>query len=72
FTPSNGIELRPFIQGFAYSGNLEEAKNLTFYANRITSNLDDYYCEAWGDIEKEIGKTEIIFDEVYDKLDCSN
>jgi hypothetical protein len=69
-TPSNGIEFRPFIQGFAYSGNLEKAKELTLHANRITSNMNDYYCEIWGDIEKDMKIQEDKVDEVYGKLNC--
>jgi len=68
--PLNGVEYRPFIQGFAYTGNWEKAKNLTMYANSITGYIGDYYCELWNEFERNTQDKNDVIEDVLKKLDC--
>lgn len=42
----NGFEYIPFIEGFGHTGDWEQVKSLTKFANRITSGLQPSLCRA--------------------------
>lgn len=44
--PDNGFEYIPFIEGFGNTGDWEQAKEMTKFANRVTSGLEPSLCGA--------------------------
>ena len=51
FTPGNGVEYIPFIEGYAYQTKWDKAREMTFMANRITSAMHPILCATWDRIE---------------------
>lgn len=47
FSPQNGVEYLPFIEGFAHTDNWKQAEKLTLQANRITKAMDKLLCPTW-------------------------
>ena len=49
----NGYELVPFIQGFAHTGNWDEAVQLSLEANRLSDKMQYLLCEVWYRIQED-------------------
>jgi hypothetical protein len=47
FTAQNGVELLPFIEGFARSGDWEQAARITKRANQLNLGMDSVLCPLW-------------------------
>ena len=74
-SPDNGLEYRPFVQAFAYSGNWEKAKDLTIQGTKMLGKRKDYnhyYCTVWGDIAKDTGIETDVIEEIINRLDCED
>jgi hypothetical protein len=54
FFPVNGVELIPFIEGYARSGQADIAADLTKLAKSLTPNMRDYTCDTWNRVAKDI------------------
>ena len=50
--PDNGFEYIPFIEGFGQTGDWEQAKEKTKFANRITAGLEPSLCGAMDRLAK--------------------
>lgn len=59
-TPTNGVELMPFIEAFAKTGDLEKSKQLTQTALALTDNISPYLCDNWNRFASEPGSSEIL------------
>jgi hypothetical protein len=44
--PDNGFEYIPFIEGLSHTGDWEQAKKMTKFANRISAGLEPSLCSA--------------------------
>lgn len=51
FRAQNGIELLPFIEGFAYQGAWQKSAQLTKRANQLTLGMDSVFCPLWKEID---------------------
>ncbi len=47
FRPQNGVEILPFLRGYAFTGNWSEARALTIQANRLTRGMKHTLCPMW-------------------------
>jgi hypothetical protein len=64
FSPANGVELIPFIEGFARNGQADVAANLNVVSLSLTENMRDYLCDTWNRMAKEI-TNDPLFDSEY-------
>lgn len=53
YSPGNGVELLPFIDGFARTGDWKTAEEMTLQANRTVKVMHPILCPIWQAIEKE-------------------
>jgi hypothetical protein len=70
----NAPELLPYIEGYAYSGNWNRAKELTQEAYRLTFRMQRILCDTWARIEKQgplDGEGQVTYDTVRLDLKCS-
>jgi hypothetical protein len=73
FSPQNGVEYIPFIEGFAHSGDWKQAQNLTLKANRITEAMNKILCPTWERLAAETAPSperDGVMAEVMAKLKC--
>ena len=73
FSPQNGVEYLPFIEGFAYTGDWQQAQKLTLQSNRITGAMDKILCPTWERLALATVSTpdrDQVMLEVEDKLGC--
>ncbi len=54
YDTSASIELMPFIEGYAHTGNFEKAIELTILARDYLRNMSPYLCDNWSRIMKEL------------------
>jgi hypothetical protein len=50
-SPRNGVELIPFVEGYAYTGKWEMSTDLTLQAKELTRQLSPMLCATWEQIE---------------------
>ena len=53
FSPGNGVEYLPFIEGFARTGKWKAAEDLTFTANDSARVMAPILCPTWQQIEQD-------------------
>jgi hypothetical protein len=53
FSPAVGMEYQPFIEGYARSGDWQQAVTLTRAANELTNNMGKSLCGEWQRLENE-------------------
>jgi hypothetical protein len=53
FTPGNGVEYLPFIEGFAHLGRWETAADLTLAAETLPRVMGPSLCATWDRLERE-------------------
>ena len=53
YSPGNGVEYLPFIEGFAHTGDWQTAEQMTLRANLITHVMSPILCSTWERIEDE-------------------
>ena len=73
FSPQNGVEYIPFIEGFANTGDWQQAQKLTLQANRITEAMNKILCPTWERLAASTAPTperDQALLEVEDKLGC--
>jgi hypothetical protein len=58
FSPGNGVEYIPFIEGFAHAGDWETAEEMTYKANDLTKMMSPILCSTWQRIEEETQPSE--------------
>lgn len=64
YKSQNGVELIPFIEGYARTGQADKAAELTVLAQALTPNMRNYTCDTWNRLAEEIhGDT--LFDAEY-------
>lgn len=51
--PGNGLELIPFIEGYAQTDQWERALELSRQSHQLTPNISPYLCKIWSGLEKE-------------------
>jgi hypothetical protein len=51
YSPHDGMEWIPFIEGYAYTGDWNQAALLTDQANARTADMGPYLCATWKRIE---------------------
>jgi hypothetical protein len=64
FSPANGVELIPFIEGYARNGQADVAANLNVVARSLTEGMRDYLCDTWNRMAKDI-TNDPLFDSEY-------
>ena len=64
YSPANGVELIPFIEGYARSGQADVAADLTKIAKSLTPLMRDYTCDTWNRIAKDV-QNDPLFDSEY-------
>ncbi len=47
FSPSNGVELIPFVEAYAWEGQAAESLNLSLEAMQLTDDLSPMLCDTW-------------------------
>ncbi|MBA4376721.1 MAG: hypothetical protein C0401_11190 [Anaerolinea sp.] len=47
YEPGNGIEMMPFIEGFARTGGAKKSLQLTIDATKKTDNISPFLCDNW-------------------------
>jgi hypothetical protein len=52
-SPGNGVELIPFIEGYAYTGEWEIASDLSRDAKELTRQLSPLLCSTWDRLEAD-------------------
>lgn len=52
YSSNNAFELIPFIEGFAHTGRIQEAYDLSNNVINYSDLMHDSICEAWGEISK--------------------
>ncbi len=67
YSPANGVELIPFIEGYARNGQAVVAANLTVVARSLTENMRDYICDTWNRMAKDMSG-DPVFAAEYDTL----
>ena len=70
-----GLELIPFIEGYAHIENWDKALSYTDNANRLAALMQPALCETWQRIENDMSNTDEIsgyVNEAYDMLECSS
>jgi len=73
FSPQNGVEYLPFIEGFAYTGDWQQAQKLTLQSNRLTDAMGKILCPTWERLAAATAPSperDGILLEVEDKLGC--
>ena len=73
YTPGNGVEYLPFIEGFAHVGDWKTAEKMTLQANAITRMMGPILCSTWGRIKMETESSEVrdaILSNLNEKLSC--
>ncbi len=73
FSPQNGVEYIPFIEGFAHTGDWEQAQDLTLKSNRITQSMSKILCPTWERLAAATASSpekDGVVTEVKDKLRC--
>jgi hypothetical protein len=53
FAPKNGVEVVPFMEGFAHLNQWEKALQLSRQAAAITEKIQPYVCSTWKRIEQD-------------------
>ncbi len=53
-SPSNGVELIPFIEAYAREGQADVAAELTAQAKALTPSMRDYTCDTWNRLATEM------------------
>jgi hypothetical protein len=74
FSPSNGVEYLPFIEGFAHVDDWDQASKLTLRSSQLTSNMRPILCTTWKQIEAETPDSPARADaiaRVQDKFNCT-
>jgi hypothetical protein len=56
--PKNGLEFIPFIEGYAYNGEWETAKQMTERSNQLTAMMHPILCQTWAEIEEGTNSTQ--------------
>lgn len=64
FSPANGVELIPFIEGYARNGQADAASDLNVVARSLTEGMRDYLCDTWNRMAKDI-HNDPLFDAEY-------
>ncbi len=54
FKAANGVELIPFIEAFARTGQADKAAELTVEAQALTPNMQNYTCDTWNRLADQI------------------
>jgi hypothetical protein len=73
FSAQNGVELLPFIEGFARTGDWEKAAAITKRANQLNLGMDSVLCPVWGNLYLESKITYdnlIVFGKIEEFLHC--
>ncbi len=71
----NGFEYIPFIEGLGHTGDWEQVRTLTRFANRITSGLQPSLCRALDRLEKNspvIGNRDEVLENLRNDLNCKD
>ncbi len=58
YSPDNGVELMPFIEAYAQTGNLQKSLQLTRDALELTDNIAPYLCDNWNRFTITAGASE--------------
>jgi hypothetical protein len=70
---THGVEYLPFIEGFAYSEDWQQARALSLRANRLTQGMKPALCATWERVANETpaseGRDGVIAD-VQDRVGC--
>jgi len=73
FSPGNGVEYIPFIEGLARTGDWETAEELTYLADSQTRMMSPMLCSTWQRIENETSASESrikVLSNINNKLNC--
>ena len=71
--PYNGVELIPFIEGFAHQGIWDRAIQYTREANEISVDMNAVLCSTWKRIDNDTGDSsqkQEATEEIIYYLDC--
>jgi hypothetical protein len=74
YTTKLGVELIPFIEGYAHLGQWQKAYQYTLEANEKTSGMQPFLCQTWDRITKGTSTSperEKVWSTVDQKLNCS-
>ena len=67
YSPANGVELIPFIEGYARNGQADAAADLNVVARALTPHMRDYICDTWNRMAQDISG-DPVFDAEYQAL----
>lgn len=70
FASGNGVELMPFIEGFARNGDAQKSLDLTMQAISKTDNISPFLCDNWNRFAPELTADEAV-QKVYQDLSDS-
>lgn len=73
FTPGNGVEYLPFIEGFAHMGDWETAEQMTYTAEGLTRVMAPSLCDTWERIQMDTQSSAIrqaTLEHVTEALQC--
>jgi hypothetical protein len=64
YKAQNGVELIPFIEAFARTGQADKAAELTVLAQALTPGMRNYTCDTWNRLVEDI-QGDALFDTEY-------
>lgn len=70
---AHGVEYLPFIEGFAYAGNWQQAQKLTIRANRLTQGMKPVLCATWERVADETpasSERDQVIADIQDRVGC--
>ena len=74
YTSEIGMEWIPFIQGYVYTGDWEQASVLTEKANSYSAGMSPYLCSLWKEIETQTSSSEErdrVIQSIQEKYECA-
>jgi hypothetical protein len=63
YSPSNGVELIPFIEAYARVGQADVAADLTVQAKALTPGMRNYTCDTWNRLATDISNDPLFVSE---------
>ena len=69
--PEHGMDLLPFIEGHARSGDLETALTLTKRADHLSEAMNSVICSLWRGMAQDLDNGAAVFEQVRDKYGCA-
>jgi hypothetical protein len=73
YSPSNGVELIPFIEAYAREGQADMAADLTVQAKALTPSMRNYTCDTWNRLAADISNDPLFeseFEALYEQDLC--